>query len=173
MSPSNSDPDGDSIVLDSVVTAPKNGTAVADFQGDVILYTPKAGFAGSDSFTYKIRDNQGAVSNVATVVVNVVAANQAPVALADSYSTPMNMELFIYAPGVLVNDSDPKNGPLTAELVTLPSQGGSVELMGNGSFYYQPPWNFQGFDTFTYRVRDSSGNLSGSATVTIEVGILP
>ena len=40
----------------------------------VISYTPNAGFLGTDSFTYTVADNLGAISNAATVTVNVQAA---------------------------------------------------------------------------------------------------
>src|SRR3989337_2396572 len=39
----------------------------------VQTYTPDAGFAGTDSFTSTVRDNDGAVSNEATVTVTVVS----------------------------------------------------------------------------------------------------
>ena len=40
--------------------------------------------------------------------------NQAPVAVADSYSTPLNTTLTVAAPGVLANDTDADGNPLTA-----------------------------------------------------------
>lgn len=53
----------------SVTTGPTSGTAVVS--SGRIAYTPGAGFSGTDSFRYTVRDNQGAVSNVATVTVSV------------------------------------------------------------------------------------------------------
>jgi serine protease AprX len=66
------DPDG-SLVPGSVriVTAPsKGGTAAASSNGTV-SYTPKLNFKGTETFTYDVRDDQGAVSNAATVTVTV------------------------------------------------------------------------------------------------------
>ena len=37
-----------------------------------VIFTPRRGFAGTDTFTYTINDNDGATSNEATVRVNVV-----------------------------------------------------------------------------------------------------
>jgi hypothetical protein len=37
----------------------------------VITYTPTFGFVGADAFTYTVKDDDGATSNVATVHVNV------------------------------------------------------------------------------------------------------
>lgn len=71
-----SDPDG---VLDittlSAATQPLNGVIFVNNAVGVITYTPNAGFQGTDSFTYRIADNLGAISNTATVTVNVQAAN--------------------------------------------------------------------------------------------------
>src|SRR5690606_39920016 len=43
----------------------------SDLDGTV-LYTPRPDFAGVDSFTYRIRDNEGALSNVATVSIRIL-----------------------------------------------------------------------------------------------------
>jgi hypothetical protein len=52
------------------VTASRGGTVTADDLGNV-TFIPKRGFRGTDTFTYTVKDNLGAVSNVATVRVNV------------------------------------------------------------------------------------------------------
>ncbi len=55
----------------SVVTQPnKGGTVAVDDDGNV-SYTPKQNFRGSENFTYTVEDTLGAVSNRATVTVNV------------------------------------------------------------------------------------------------------
>ena len=71
------------------------------------------------------------------------------------------------APGVLGDDSDPDDDPLSAVLVSGPSHG-TLTLNGNGSFRYTPAGNFTGSDSFSYRAND--GTLtSNPATVTISV----
>jgi|GEM_PF-2826409 len=62
-----------------VVLAPLNGTAVPNADGTV-TYTSATSFEGLDVFTYTVSDTAGAVSNVATVTVNVtlVAPATAP-----------------------------------------------------------------------------------------------
>jgi ELWxxDGT repeat protein len=52
---------------------PAHGSVSVTASGST-TYTPVAGFAGSDSFTYTVKDLQGALSNVATVTVTVTAA---------------------------------------------------------------------------------------------------
>ena len=50
-------------------------------------YVPDANFFGTDTFTYTVQDDDGAISNIATVTVTVTAVNDAPVANDDAAST--------------------------------------------------------------------------------------
>ena len=54
----------------TVTSTPAHGAAVANTDGTV-TYTPSTGFAGTDTFKYTVKDNEGAVSNEATVTVTV------------------------------------------------------------------------------------------------------
>jgi hypothetical protein len=56
-----------------IVSQPAHGSVSVSQSGSVV-YTPNAGYAGSDSFTYTVSDNQGATSNPATVTITVTAA---------------------------------------------------------------------------------------------------
>jgi Ca2+-binding RTX toxin-like protein len=56
----------------TIVTPPALGTAAVNEDG-TITYTPNAGASGDDSFTYSVADNDGAVSNAATVAVSIAA----------------------------------------------------------------------------------------------------
>ena len=72
------------------------------------------------------------------------------------------------AGGVLATDYDANDDPLTAVLVTGPSNAQSFTLNADGSFDYTPTAGFSGTDTFTYQANDGTGN-SNVATVTITV----
>ncbi len=101
----------------------------------------------------------------ATVTITVTPANDAPVAIADAYSTDEDTELIVEAPGVLTNDID--EDALTAELV-LDAANGTLVLATDGSFTYMPDAGFFGEDSFTYKAYD--GELySEVVTVTITV----
>ena len=53
-------------------TAPRYGAAVVDVATNTIRYTPNLNFRGTDSFSYRVKDNLGATSSTAaTVRVNV------------------------------------------------------------------------------------------------------
>ncbi len=69
-----SDPDGSidgaSVIITSGSVTAAGGEVVNHLDGTV-TFSPKRGFRGTDSFTYTVADDQGAVSNQATVRVNV------------------------------------------------------------------------------------------------------
>ena len=73
---STSDVDGD-LVTFTLVGEPGNGDLLWNADG-TFTYTPDADFNGTDSFTFKAND--GTVdSNVATVLIEISAVNDAPV----------------------------------------------------------------------------------------------
>ena len=72
-------------------------------------------------------------------------------------------------PGVLLNDSDVEDDPLTAVLDGGPSHG-TLNLQADGSFTYSPAADWSGVDTFTYRANDGA---AGSNVATVEITFLP
>ena len=58
------------VVITTGANTQRAGTVVANPDGTV-TYVPKRGFRGTDTFKYTVRDNDGALSNEATVRVNV------------------------------------------------------------------------------------------------------
>jgi VCBS repeat-containing protein len=94
--------------------------------------------------------------------------NTAPSAVGDSYSTAEDMPLSVSANGVLSNDTDAENNPLTAVIVTNPANASSFTLNANGSFDYTPNPDFNGSDSFTYKANDGQAD-SNTVTVTITV----
>ena len=93
--------------------------------------------------------------------------NSPPAAQADSFATDEDTQLTVNAPGVLANDTDPNNDPLSAVEVSDPANG-TMTLDPDGSFAYTPNAGFSGTDTFTYRANDGAAD-SNTATVTITV----
>ncbi len=92
-----------------------------------------------------------------------------PVALNDTYFTPLNTTLTVPASGVLSNDGTPLTN-VTATLVSGPSQGSlTMNANGDGGFTYAPARNSSSTVTFTYK-DNLFGNFSNIATVTINIG---
>src|SRR5207245_1445136 len=160
------DSDIDSAAITAVLVAgPSHGTLTLNANGS-FSYTPASNYNGSDSFTYKANDGS-LDSNVATVAITVTAVNDAPVAANDSYTTNEDTPLTVAAPGVLGNDTDIDSSTLTAVVVTGPANG-TLTLNTDGSFTYTPAANFNGTDTFTYKVNDGSLD-SHPATVNLVI----
>ena len=57
----------------AIGTAALHGTTVVNV-GGTVTYTPTAGFSGTDSFTYTVKDSTGLSSNAATVALTVNAS---------------------------------------------------------------------------------------------------
>jgi VCBS repeat-containing protein len=129
-------------------------------------YTPNNNFVGTDVFTYKANDGS-LDSNTATVTITIYPINDPPIANDDYYTTDEDVILNITAPGVLTNDTDAENDPLTASLVDDVSHG-SLTLNSNGGFEYSPDINYNGIDTFAYQAYDGN-EYSNTATVTITI----
>jgi ELWxxDGT repeat protein len=156
-----SDADAGDVVTAFQFFQPTSGT-VSLTQDGSFTYTPNAGFAGIDSFTYVVTD--GIATDQATVTVVVVEGN--PVAGDDFYTVVAGNTLTVAAPGLLANDSDPNGDAVTAFQFFQPANG-TVSLTQDGSFTYTPNAGFVGTDAFVYSITD--GVLTGSGTVSITV----
>jgi VCBS repeat-containing protein len=160
-----SDADGDTLTA-AEVGDPQHGTLNLNSDGS-FSYTPEPNYNGSDSFTYCANDGTSG-SSPASISIIVNAVNDAPVAVADNYSVDEDSELRIAAPGVLSNDSDVEGDTINAyETVSVTSHG-HISLQADGSFIYMPNANYNGMDSFSYRISDGDA-LSNVATVSITV----
>jgi VCBS repeat-containing protein len=162
------DTDADNDPLTAVLVSDvQHGTLALNANGS-FRYTPEANYNGPDRFSYGAFDGD-ATSNVTTVSITVDAVNDAPVALADAYSTAFQTRLTIdAAKGVLQNDRDIDGNSIAAELVT-PTAHGMLTLNADGSFSYVPDANYHGTDSFVYHATDGVAD-SNDVTVQINVG---
>lgn len=150
------DADGDADPLTAIlVSGPSHGAVTLNANG-TFSYTPNANYSGTDAFTYQANDGKSN-SNIATVLLTISGSNDAPISIADSFSTDENVMLSVGTPGVLSNDTDPEGNPLTAVLVAAPTHG-NLTLNANGSFTYSPDAGFSGADSFSYRTNDGTQN---------------
>jgi len=164
-----SDPDGDTLNLQSVTAPGKGSAAIA---GRAINYTPTAAACGStDTFTYTINDGKG-LTATARVNITVQAPppppNTPPIAVDDRYVVPCNAVNRVF--DVLANDRDPDGDALTIVSVTQPTAPAitaSVAIGGGGRHvvFNGGPACFPSA-TFTYTVSDGKG---GTATATVTV----
>ncbi len=104
------------------------------------------------------------------VITATSAANIAPSAVADSYSTSQNQTLEIdAAAGLLANDSDSNGDTLTA-VITQNANAGQLVANSDGSFSYTPQPNFAGNVSFSYMANDGAEN---SLPVDVVISVVP
>ncbi len=181
-----SDPEDDTLVIaavngeaddvDNEITLPSGALLKLNADGSFV-YTPVAGFTGTDTFDYTISDAGDSVddatglTDTATVTITVMAdaVNEPPVAADDAFGTD---EDTLLSGNVLSDnsngpDSDPDGDSLT---VTLGQDvtNGTLTLDPDGTFTYTPKDDYNGTDSFTYTLSDGEGG-SDTATVTITV----
>ncbi|WP_162946654.1 Ig-like domain-containing protein [Chitinophaga barathri] len=160
------DLDGNTLTA-TVVTPPANGTLTLNSDGS-FTYTPNANFNGVELISYRVCDNgTPSLCDTATLSITVSPVNDRPVAGDDTYTTTEDTPLSATAPGVLANDTDIDSDAFTVSLITSPANG-NVTLNANGSFVYTPNAQFNGADSYTYRICDASGGCD-TATVNISV----
>ena len=118
-------------------------------------------------YVLRLDVSDGALSDFAQVLVK---ANVAPVAADDTFDARQDQPLTVPAPGVLSNDTDGNNDPLTVVLGNTVSHG-ALTLNADGSFTYTPTTGFAGTDNFTYQANDGSVDSNIAAvTVTVSQG---
>jgi len=158
------DLDGDAIAIASFDQQTINGGTIAQ-NGDILVYTPGTGFAGTDTFTYTIADSGGLTSS-ATVTVQV-SSNTEPLAndldsviIRGNTSTPIP---------VLINDEDPDAGDSLRVINVGNASNGTTSISIDAQqVFYSPGTDFSGADSFTYVIQDELG-LTATAQVNITV----
>ena len=160
-----SDPDGDTLEA-QLVDGVDHGLLTLRADGS-FTYVPEVSFVGVDYFRYLAFDGLTTSTEALVAITVGEEVNMAPVAVQDIYSMRMGQTLDVAIPGILVNDFDVNDDPITAQLVTTVSHG-HLTFHTDGSFSYTPDAGFVGLDQYTYRVYD--GELySSTTTVTIKV----
>lgn len=114
-----------------------------------LTFTPADNFVGLVSFSYNSACIEGYASASKNVNLTVVDPGVPPIAVADNYLLTTGNTLMVASPGVLANDTDAKNYPLTAIKVSDPAYG-SLTLNDNGSFIYINNGGINTSDSFTY-----------------------
>lgn len=159
------DPDGDSVQLRGIDIPPSKGTAVVG--NGFILYTAAGNSAGTDTFSYTVKDRQGA-SAVGTVEVGIApedSSNRPPTANDDFISMRPGRPVAL---DVVLNDTDPDGDALhvrndgfegPAEMQPSVTEMGRVLLRSPAA---------EGIATMGYTVSDPRG---ASATANIRMTV--
>lgn len=155
--------DSDKDVLNyHIVSKPHNGNLTLNNDG-TFTYNPNKGFHSIDSFSYK--SNDGILdSNSATVTITVT--NHPPVADNITIQTPSNST---YKDKLNISDLD---GDQLSYNIISGTVNGRIKLNYDGTYTYKPNENFNGTDTFMYKVNNGYQD-SNIGTVTILVNSAP
>ncbi|MGA2069055.1 MAG: Ig-like domain-containing protein [Thermoguttaceae bacterium] len=192
-----SSPDGNPLTA-VLVAGPQDGTLTLESDGG-FLYAPNAGFTGADSFQYQAEDGT-ALSNVATVTLNVIPFHHAPVGTSATISVPAGPSYALRAADF--GFTDPADSPpdtfTAVEITTLPASGSlalsgtpvtagqfvSVADLAAGNLVFTPasgggaPAASAGRGSFTFQVEDSGSTANGGANLdplpkTLTINFIP
>ena len=129
---------------------------------DSNVYTPDAGFSGSDLYVYKAYDGN-LYSNQTTITFDVIDVNDPPIALDQNQVVDEDLSITFDLLG-----SDPEDDLLSFTLDVLP-ENGTVELNGI-QVLYTPNENYEGSDSFTFSAND--GELTSLQSGSINISII-
>ncbi|HEX5858836.1 MAG TPA: Ig-like domain-containing protein [Microbacterium sp.] len=150
------DPDGDSVELVGIASAPAKGRIV-ETGSNYLLYEAFDESSGVDAFTYRVRDALGK-EGTAPIRVGIApgeSANQAPYAVKDSVIMRPGREVAV---PVLANDSDPEgdNPALVRKGLVLPDVDGlKAEVQGDRVVVTSPDEPVE--TSLQYTIIDSRG----------------
>ncbi|MFN5104242.1 MAG: beta strand repeat-containing protein [Planctomycetota bacterium] len=147
-----------------IVSQPANGTVGVNTQTGVVNYVHNGGPSTSDSFTYSFKDNQGVVSNVATVSITI---QRKPIANNDGLTVARGGEETV---NLIANDTAP-SGTLSPSSIVITTQpaNGTITSLGNGQVTYKHNGSNTTSDSFAYTVADSNSNVSVPASVSVTI----
>ncbi len=158
------DPDGDALEY-SIMAVPLHGKI--SLKKNIVTYLPENNYNGKERFTYRACDSYGACSNEATVSIDILPLNDAPVGEDDNVSTNEDSAIDI---DVLWNDRDIDGDQLSIANLTNPLHG-TVEVK-DGRVLYTPDADYYGDDSFSYTPND--GHEDGnSVNVSVRVNTVP
>jgi len=161
------DPDGDSVLLDRVMTQPPSGTAAVTAAGNAIVYTSVAGFNGPVQFSYRVRDSAG---EPATALVRIGVldqrANPRPITFSDYVEVEAGAtnQVIVYPTG---NDIEPAGAALTLGAVTPDAPADTAEFAAlserigavKDNTVVLTAGEEQGTMTFVYSVTNPNGDI--------------
>ena len=156
---------GETLTVTQVGTPNQGGTVRLATGGSGVIYNPRGGFTGNETFTYTITDGNGGTST-ATVTVTVSPAVPPPTVVGESFTIIEDAAAAEF--NVLSNDLPAQTGD-TLSITDAKSSNGTATITSNGTrLTFAPKANFAGQELVVYTVRSSNGGLAnGTATFTV------
>ncbi len=174
----------DTVTFDGLpsMTSVQGGTLA--IVGTNVVYRPAANFFGTDTFTYRIRDNAATpLTALGTITVNVSEVNDAPVATSVSRGgifASVRTVIDLSAELASMSRGAPNESNQTLRIVAVSSSDRGVQPVVGAdgvSIIYTAPLGASGPDSFTYTIEDN-GTTNGTpaplrSTSTVTVNVLP
>ena len=147
------------------ITNPANGSVMVDPATGEFIYTPNAGFTGTDFFEYRVCDAEG-LCDEATVTITIEDTGvDKLIAVDDEYSMEENTVLEITN---LENDTYVPYTPVITVLV--PPTHGTLVINSDMTATYTPDTDYDGTDEYTYILSDlNNGATPDTAVTTITI----
>lgn len=151
------DTDVDHTPSELTITGVTNGLlGTASRVGTGVRFVPSTGLCGTGSFTYKVEDASGGLSNTATAEIDIACVNTAPIATSDSFTISEDASTTTF--DLISNDNDIDLGDtISISGILTTTTHGTLSVSSSTEVDYTPSANFCGIDTFTYQARDSFG----------------
>lgn len=146
------------IITTGATTPPLTGSVHA-------LYTPTAGFSGTDSFKYSASDNLGNKSLEGTVTITVGTTPPPPTLTVSNVS--LTTQENTNAVGTLTATDSISGAAVTFSTVANATHG--TDAITGSTVMYAPTPGFTGTDSFTFVAKDNHGQTSNTGTVSITV----
>lgn len=127
--------------------------------GDDITFSPYHNFNGTASFSYKVADPDGGVSQ-GRVDITYTPNNDAPVVNNEIFYSRQNVTTTLSMAALLQNDDD-DSGRLNLQVNSAYNPyGGTLTYTNQQGVVFQPDSGFSGIASFYYTVSDSEGASS-------------
>ena len=151
-----------------IIASPSNGTV--SVSGTTATYTPNQDWHGTDTFTFEATDDRIMFGkrNVATATITVNAVNDAPTSSEVSGSSDEDTAI-----DITLSATDVDQDNLTYSIVSDVSNG-TTSISGS-TLTYTPNQDWNGTDTFTYKVNDGvvDSNTSNGTIIIAAINDAP
>jgi len=152
-------PDSETLTY-TLVSQPAHGTLTATSTANIYIYTPVAGYVGTDTFQFKIKDNTE-YSAAATVLLRVNAPtvlNTVPTCSAYVFNNADNTRTI----SIDTKDAEQSASSMVYTVTTAPTKGTVVQdATDRSKWIYTPGTSFDSAgDTVTFSVSDGIGQAS-------------
>jgi gliding motility-associated-like protein len=147
------------VAVESTHTTPAGAFSVNS--SGLLTFTPKANFAGNATLTYRVKDNNGSLSNVATINITVNGVNDPPTF--DDFEDISPVKIYKNSGQKVVSVTGISPGPLETENMLITAISSNTEVIPN------PAVTYGGTGATASIAFTPVGGKSGTVTITVKI----